>query len=108
MNYRCRTENNETGAQYGSGCATPGGLQGQKHERCKKDSADGREHAHGDIRDARLEVVLADLLEVEIAIEARQPAGQRNKHLSQRRVDIHEEFALDVFRSETTEAGEQT
>lgn len=53
------------------------------------------------------DVVLADLLEVELAIEPSQPAEQCNEELSERRVDVHEEFALDVLGSKAAEAWEK-
>lgn len=96
------TEDDQTGSHQSRSGAAPGGLESQKHEGSEQDTADGREHAHGDVGNAGLEVILANVLEVEVAVETSQPTGESDEHFGQRRVDIHEEFALDVFRSEAT------
>lgn len=83
------------------------GLQGQEHGRDEEDTAKSREHAHGDVGNAGLDIVLSNFLEVEISIEARQPTEECDEELGQGRVDVHEELALDVLRSETTEAGKE-
>ncbi|THW59526.1 hypothetical protein D6D20_06439 [Aureobasidium pullulans] len=71
-----------------------------------KDTHEGREKAHGNVWDTRFDVVLADVFEVELAIEAGQPASEGDEELGQWGVDVHEELALDVLGSETTEAVE--
>ncbi|KAI9163621.1 LOW QUALITY PROTEIN: hypothetical protein HJFPF1_05242 [Paramyrothecium foliicola] len=79
-------------------------LQGEVHAGDDENTADGREQSHGDVGDARLEVVLSNVLEIEAAVETRQPTGEGDEHLGQRRMHIHEEFALDILGREATEA----
>lgn len=64
------------------------------------------EQTHGDIGDARLQVIFANILEIEVAVETREPASESNEHLGQGRVHVHEELALDVLGSEAAKARE--
>ena len=102
------TKDDQRGTKGRSGSAAPNGLQGEECDRHEKNSADGREQAHGDVWNVWLEVVLPDFLKVEVAIETSEPAREGNKHLGQRRVNVHEEFSLYVLRSEATEAVAKT
>lgn len=92
-----RTKDDKARAQSRSRSAATSSFQGEEHQGSEKNTTDSREHAHGDIRDTRLDVVLANLLEVEIAPESSEISGQCDEHLSQWRVDIHKEFTLDVL-----------
>lgn len=98
------TENDQPSSQGRSGGTATGSLESQEHGGNGQDTADSREQAHCNVWDTGLQVVLADVLEVEVAVESSQPTGQSNEHLRERRVDVHEELALDVFRGESTEA----
>lgn len=99
-----RTKDDQAGTHESGHGSTPNRLEGQVHEGSQGDTADGGEEAHGDVGDIGLDVVLANLLEVEAAVEAGQPAGEGDEHLGEGRVDVHEELALDIFRREATEA----
>lgn len=98
------TKDDETSAHCGGEGAATGGLEGQEHGWGQEDTANGREHAHGDVWDVRLEIVLSNVLEVEAPVEAGEPAEEGNHELGERGVYVHEEFALDVFGSEAAEA----
>lgn len=99
-----RTKDDEAGTHDGGHGTAADGLEGQEDAGDKSNAADGREQAHGDVGYARLEVILANLLEVKVAFEASEPAGKSNEHLGERGVDIHEEATLDVLGSKATEA----
>jgi hypothetical protein len=75
----------------------------EEHARNQEDTADSREHSHGNVGNARFNIVLANLFEIEAAVETSKPPGESDKHLGQRRVDVHKELALDVLGSETAE-----
>jgi hypothetical protein len=100
------TKDDETGAQSCGSSTAARSLESQEHGRDCQDTADGGQEAHGDIWHTSLQVVLANVLEIEAAVESTQPARQRDEHLGERRVYVHEEFALDVLGCESTEAGE--
>lgn len=104
---RVRTKDDETSAHGGSHSATTNSLQGEEHARNQENTADRREHSHRNVGDTRLDVVLADLLEIEASIKTSEPSSKSDKHLGQRRVDVHKELALDVLCSKTTEAIER-
>ena len=78
-------------------------LERQEHGRHSENATESGQQAHRHIRHAGLEVVLPDILEIELAVKPRQPARQRDHHLRQRRVHVHEELALDVFAREAAE-----
>jgi hypothetical protein len=99
-----RTKNDEASAHECSHCTATESLECQEHEGNEKDTAESREQAHCNVWNTGLDVVLANLLEVEAAVEAGKPSRQGDEHLGQGRVNVHEELALDIFRSETTEA----
>lgn len=99
-----RTEDDKTSTHSCSHGTAANGLEGHEHEGSEENTTDSREQSHGDIWDTGLEVVLANVLEVEVTIETSQPTGQGDEHLGQGRVDVHEELALEVLGSETTEA----
>ena len=98
------TEDDQRGTESGGGSAATRSLQSQEDRRNEEDTTDSREGSHGDIGDTRLQVILADFLKVEAAIEPSQPAEESDHELRQWRVNVHEELALDVFRRESTEA----
>lgn len=99
-----RTEDDKTSSQEGGGATASSCLECKEHGRSQKDTADGREHAHGNIRNARLDVVLSNLLEVKVAVKPSEPAEEGNHELGEGRVDVHEELALDVLGCEAAEA----
>lgn len=98
------TKNDEASTEHGGRRSAANRLQRQEHEGSEEDAANRREQTHGDIGNARLQIIFANILEIEVAVEARKPSGEGNEHLGQGRVYVHEELALDVFGSETTEA----
>jgi hypothetical protein len=98
------TKDDETCSQGCGGGTTAGSLESQEHGGNGQDTADGGEQTHGNVWHTGLQVVLANVLEIEVAVESTQPAGQGNKHLCERRVNVHEELALDVLGRESTEA----
>jgi hypothetical protein len=100
------TKDDKTCTQSRSGSTAASSLESQEHGRNRQNTADGGQHAHGDIWDSGLQVVFANVLEVEVSVEATQPSRQCNEELCERRVDVHEELALDVFRRESAEAGD--
>lgn len=102
------TEDDQGSTKGSRGSAAAGSLQGQENGRDKKDTAERRKHAHSNVRDTGLQIVLADLLEVEAAVEAGEPTEEGDHELRKRRVNVHEELALDVLRRESTEAAEQS
>ncbi len=63
----------------------PAALSGEEHGRGEQGAAEGGQQAHGHVGHAGLDVVLADLLEVELAVEAGEPAGERDEELSKGR-----------------------
>lgn len=97
-------EDDEGGAEGGSRSSATRSLEGQEHGRNKKNTADGREQSHGDVGNLGLEVVLANILEIEISIETGEPANEGDEHLGERGVNIHEESALDVLGGKATKA----
>lgn len=99
-----RTEYDKTSSHEGSGATASSRLKSEEHGRSQKDTADSREHAHGDIWNARLDVVLSNLLEIEATVEPSEPAEEGNHELCEGWVDVHEELALDVLGSEAAEA----
>lgn len=103
-----QTKDDGTGTESSGKGAASGCFQREEHGRDQEDTTDSREKAHGDIWDTRLEVVLSDLLEVEVAIESSEPAEQSNEKLREWGMNVHEEFALDVFGREATEAVMET
>lgn len=98
------TKDDETCAHSRGHGSASDGLESEEHERGKKHSAQGREHAHGNVGDTGLDVVLANVLEIKATVESGEESGEGDEHLGQRRVDVHEELALQVFRSEAAEA----
>ena len=96
-------KDDQRGTQGSSGCTTANGLEGQEHGGNQQDTADSREHSHGHVRDAGLEVILANVLEIEVSVETGEPTEEGDQHLCQWGVYVHEEAALDVLGSETTE-----
>jgi len=86
----------------GGECAAAQSLEGQEHGGDGEDTKNGWQHAHGDIGHLWLEVVLANILEVEAAVEASAPTSQSDQQLGEWRVDVHEELALDVLAGEAT------
>ena len=100
------TEDDQRGTESSGGSAATRSLQSQEDGRNEENTADGREGSHGDIGDTWLQVILADLLKVEAAIESSQPPEESDHKLRQWRVNIHKELSLDVFRSKTTKAVE--
>lgn len=99
-----RTKNDKTGSHESGGATASSCLECEEHGRSQKDAANSREHAHGNIRNTRFNVVLSNLLEVEVAVEPSEPAEESNHEFGEGRVDVHEELALDVLGSEATEA----
>lgn len=102
-----RTEDDQASSHSRCKGAAPSSLQSQEHGRHQENAAEGRKHAHRNIWDAGLNVIFSDLLKVEFTVKACKPAEKRDEELGQGRVDIHKEFALDVFRSEATETAEK-
>lgn len=98
------TKDDETSAHGSRHGSAANSLEREEHAWSDEDTADSREQAHRDVGNARLKVILADLLEVEVAIEASHPSDEGDQHLGERRVNVHEEFALDVLGSEAAEA----
>lgn len=101
------TKDDQTSSHSSCEGAASGSLQCQEHGWNQEDAAEGRKHAHGNIWDLGLDVILSNLLKVEIAVEARKPPKKCDEELGQGRVHVHEELPLDVFRRETTEAGKK-
>jgi hypothetical protein len=99
-----RTKYDKTGSQGRSGRAATRSLEGQEHGRNGQDTADGRQHAHSNIWHTGLEVVHANVLEVEVSIESTQPSRKCDEELRQWRMYVHKELALDVLGRESTEA----
>lgn len=97
------TKNDKTRAQSCSCCTTTSGLERQEHGRDGKDTTDSGKKTHGDIRDTRLQVVHANVLEVETAIKSTQPSRQGDQELCEWGMHVHEELALDVLGRKSTE-----
>lgn len=104
VSWGTRTKDDETGAHGSRHGTATNSLESQEHAGNQKNTADGGEHAHGDIWHAGLNVVLANLLEIKASIEASEPAGEGDEHLGQGRVHVHEELALDILGSKSAEA----
>ena len=102
--YYILTEDDETCSQSCGGSTAASGLESKEHGGDSQDTANSREQAHCNIWDAGLQVVFANVLEVEVAVESTQPARQSNEHLCERRVNVHEELAFDVLGRESTKA----
>ena len=96
-------EDDQGRAERGRGCLAARGLQSEVHDRHSQYTADGRQESHGHIGHTRLDVVLSNILEIEVSIEAGQPSSESDQELGKRRVNIHEELALDVLAREATE-----
>lgn len=100
-----RTKDDETSTHGSSEGTASKGLESQEDAGNQNNAAESGVEAHGDVGNTRLQVVLANVLEVEITVEASEPAGESNEHLGERWMDVHEEFSLDVLGSKATEAG---
>ncbi|KAI6763635.1 hypothetical protein HG531_013023 [Fusarium graminearum] len=101
---RVRTEDDQARTHSGSHSAASNSFECEEHAGNQKDTADSREHSHGNVGDTRFNIVLANLFKIEAAVETSKPSGKSDKHLGQRRMDVHEELALDVLGSKTTKA----
>jgi hypothetical protein len=99
---RVPTEDEQSRGKSSGHGLRAGGLQGQEDCWNGQNSANGGKQAHGNIGDAGLKVVLANVLEVKLAVEASEPSCQCDQELCQRRMYVHEEAALDVFGREST------
>jgi len=97
-------EDDEACAKCRGRSAATSSLQCEEHSRGQEDAAQSGKQAHGDIWNAGLDVILANLLEVEISIKSSQPAEEGDHQFRERGVNIHEEAAFDVLGSKTTEA----
>ena len=108
MYLECRAEvhakNNQESSHSCDHGAASSSLEGQEHSWNQKDTTDSWQRSHPDIWHIWLEIVLPDLLEVEVSVEAAQPSSESDEELSKRWVHIHEEPALDIFGCEATEA----
>jgi hypothetical protein len=71
------TEDEETGTKRSSGSLAASRLQSKKDHWDGEYTEQTGQHANSRIRHARLKVVLSNVLEVEVAIETRQPRSQR-------------------------------
>ena len=91
------TEDDETSTQGCGGSTAASSLQSKEHGRNRQNTEDGGQHAHSDIWNLGLQVILANILEVEVSVKSTQPSCQCDEEFRKRRVDIHEEPALDVF-----------
>lgn len=100
------TKDDETGSEGSRGGAASNSLQCEEHSRSEEDTAEGWEQTHCHIWDTGLDIILANLLEVEISVEAGEPPEQGDHKLRERRMDVHEEAALDILGGKTTEAVE--
>lgn len=102
--FAVRTKDDQASTHGCSKSTAADSLESQEDARNQKYATESRVEAHGNVRNTRFQVVLANVLEVKVTVEASEPAGQGNQHLGQRRVNIHEELSLDVLGSETTKA----
>ena len=96
-------EDYQSRAERRSGCLAARSLQCEVHDRDSQYTADSRQKSHGHIGHARLNVVLSNILEIEVSIEAGQPTSESDQELGERRVNIHEELALDVLARKAAE-----
>lgn len=92
-----RTEQDESSTQSSGRSLASSSLEGQEHGGDRQDTTDGRKEAHGNIWNAGLDVVLANIFEIEFTVEAGQPAREGDEELCERRVYVHEESTLDVL-----------
>lgn len=99
----CTKDNEKSshGCDHGTASSS---LESQEHSWNQENTADSWQRSHPDVWDIWLEVILPDLLEVEVSVEAAEPSSKSNEELSKRWVDIHEESALNVLGSEATKA----
>lgn len=70
------------------------------NERNGESTECSRESAQADVRDVVFRVAVADVLELELTVEAREPACKTQQHLRERRMYIEIVFALDVVSCE--------
>lgn len=93
-------EEDQTSGEDARGERVAGFPHDQKdHRNCQ--GAEGRRHGtKGNVGDLVLNVVVADVVEQEVAVIAHQPAHKGEKKLAEGRVDIEEVGALQVVGSE--------
>jgi hypothetical protein len=96
-------EDDQSRAECRSGRLAARSLQCKVHDRHSQYTANGRQKPHGHIGHTRLDVVLSNILEIEVSIEAGQPTSESDQELGERRVNVHEELALDVLARKATE-----
>ena len=101
---RICTKDNEKSSHGCDHGAASSSLESQEHSWNQENTADSWQRSHPDVWNIWLEVILSDLLEVEVSVEAAEPSRKSNEEFSKRWVDIHEESALDVLGSETAKA----
>lgn len=74
----------------------------------RETTEDSRHAPHADIGhvDAvdRVDVLVADVVELEVAVEAREPPAETVQHLRERRMDVEVVLAQDVIRGELGDA----
>ena len=99
-----RTKDDQAGAKGCGSRATSICPQRQEHGWYRQDATDSREHSHRNIWNLGLHIVLPNLLEVEISLEAGKPSGESQEKLRQRRMYVHKETPLDVLGREAAKA----
>jgi hypothetical protein len=98
------TKDNKTGSQSSSCSTAACSFEREEHGRDGQDTADGRQQAHSDIWNTWLQVIHANVLEVEAAIESTEPSSQSDEEFCEGWVYVHEEPALDILGCKSTKA----
>lgn len=83
---------------------TAGSLQSQEYHWDCHHTHECWKEPHCHIWNTGFKVILSNVLEIEVPIETSHPSRKSQEQLCQWWMDIHEEFAFNVFRSEPTEA----
>lgn len=104
LHFQPQTEDHEAGSQCSSRCSASRRFQGKEYSRYRHDAAYRWQKSHRHVWYSRFKIIFPNVLEIETSIKTSKISRQSNQHLRKGRVDIHEEFSIDVFRGVTSEA----
>lgn len=93
-------EENEAGSEKGGRNGVSALPHGEIDDRDSEGTKEGRHRAEGDIGDPVINVGVSDVIELEVAVKADEPAHEGEQELSEWRMDIEEVCPLEVERCE--------
>lgn len=96
------TEENETGSEKGGRNRVATLPHGKIDDRDSEGTEEGRHCAESDVRDLVVDVGITNVVELEVAIEADEPAHEGEKEFSERWMDIEEVGSLEVLMKDVS------